>query len=290
MSITITGVRGRLGAALVRHFRRSGQAVLPLERANCDLSEPNELQATLSALQPRALIHCAAITSLEFCEENPELAHRVNAEAPLVLAQYAADHGLPMIHVSTDYVFDGRLPGLRDESMLTDPINVYGCSKLAGEQAVLSTHPQAWVARVSWLYGPDKPSFVEAMLEREARGEPLAAIADKVSTPSYTADLAKAFETLLSCQGGGPIHACNRGSTTWHGYAEEIFRILNRKDVAIKPLALQDMEAFVAERPVNTAMDPSRLEALIGHPMRPWQEALEDYLNNALPQRYFSKA
>ncbi len=279
--VAITGTSGRLGGALKRYFRGRGWSVLTLNRSVLDFTQPDLIAPILEELSFDALIHPAAITGLEECESNPEQAMMVNATAPGLVAAHCAQREVPMLHVSTDCVFSGLASGLRCESDLAEPINAYGQSKRAGEQAVLVAHPSAWVARVSWLFGPDKASFVESMLDRAERGEAVQAVADKFSTPSYTQDLCQAFEGLLGLpEKGGIIHACNRGQTTWHGYAQEVFRLAGKPEVNIEPLALSEMTTFVAERPIHTAMDPSKLEGLLGRFMRSWQDALADYFTS----------
>ena len=283
-SIAITGTTGRLGCALQRHFESAGWSTVGLNRSLLDLNEPNRIAEVLEKFHFDALIHPAAITSLESCEADPEQARRVNATAPSLIAAHCAALSLPMIHVSTDYVFDGKTSKLRTETDPAHPINVYGDSKRAGEKSVIAAHPSAWVARVSWLFGPDKAGFVEAILDRAQSGEPVQAIEDKYSVPSYTEDVCRAFEGLLglSRQEGGVIHVCNRGQTDWHSYAEEIFRYTGRTSQVVERLALRDMDVFIAERPIHTAMDPGRLEGLLGRPMRRWQDALAHYLSSTM--------
>ncbi len=280
MKVAITGVTGRLGGALARHHRALGNEVLALDRQRLDVSRPETLADSLKDAAFDVLLHPAAMTILEACEDEPDLAYRVNAVAPGILAEVCAARSLPMVHVSTDYVFAGDRAGECVETDPTKPINHYGRTKLAGEEAVLKAHPHAWVARVSWLFGPERPGFVEAMLERAAKGEPLAAIDDKVSCPTYVDDAAIAFDRLLEVTDtpGGIVHVCNPGPTSWHGIATEAFRIRGGTQPEIARQQLVDMKAFRAARPVHTAMAVDHLRRLTGYQMRPWQEALAVYL------------
>ena len=281
MKIAITGINGRFGGALARHHRALGNDVIALGRIACDLSDTASLTPTLESLNFDALINPAAMTSLEVCEDDLELSSRVNAIAPGILASICATRRVPFIHISTDYVFNGVEPGTRSERDIAKPISVYGRTKLAGEQAVHLAYPQAWVARVSWLFGPERPGFVEMIRDRLAEGESLAAIDDKFSCPTYVDDAAVALDHLLNLTdpAGGVVHICNPGPTSWHGIASEIVAQSQRPQTPIASQKLSEMTGFRAPRPVHTAMDVAHLEALTGHAMRSWQDALAAYFS-----------
>jgi dTDP-4-dehydrorhamnose reductase len=281
MKIAITGINGRLGGALARHHRAMENEVVALDRLACDLGKTDTLATTLAQFEFDALINPAAMTSLEICEDDPELSDRVNAIAPGILANVCASRRVPFIHISTDYVFDGKEPGTRSEIDPTEPISVYGSTKLNGERATLSAYPQAWVARVSWLFGPERPGFVEMIRDRLAQGESLAAIDDKFSCPTYVDDAAVAFDHLLSLTNGpgGVVHVCNPGPTSWHGIASEIVARSTRPQSPIASQKLDEMTGFRAPRPIHTAMGVARLETLTGYAMRPWKEALAAYFS-----------
>jgi dTDP-4-dehydrorhamnose reductase len=285
MKIAITGVTGRLGGALARCYRALGHEVLALDRTALDLRHPEQVSERLEKLHFDVLINPAAMTSLEACEDAPEEAQAVNAESPARMASFCQQTGRGLIHVSTDYVFGGGISKALTESDSAEPINHYGRTKLAGEKGVFAAHPEAWVARVSWVFGPEKPSFIETMLSRYANGEALAVIDDKYSCPTYTDDAAQAFLHLLSVESthrGGVVHICNPGPVSWFDYAAEIFRqtLPAEKQPELKRLKLAEMRAFRAARPVHTAMDPTQLAQRYGFRMRPWQEALAAYLGS----------
>ncbi|MCU0752715.1 MAG: NAD(P)-dependent oxidoreductase [Akkermansiaceae bacterium] len=281
MRVAITGTTGRVGAALARHLAPRHE-VIPLPRAACDFSKPEALEAALDTLDCDVFINPAALTGLEACEDDPRLAMRVNSAAPGKIALWAADRGIRMIHFSTDYVFEGETTVPLGEDMPARPVNAYGRSKLAGEMAVLA-HPGNLVLRVSWIFGPEKPSFVDQIFDAALAREPLAAVADKLCLPTCTTDLARWTETLLETDAQGILHACNPGPpVSWHGMAECVVREMTAcgwLDLCpeVAALKLDEMPLFRASRPRFTVMDPGRLSAITGG-LRPWPEALAEHV------------
>lgn len=282
MRVAVTGTTGRVGAALARHLTARYE-VISLPREVCDLADAASLARALENLDCEVFIHPAAITSLEICEDDPRLAMRVNSAAPGKIALWAAARGVRMIHFSTDYVFGGKPSGLLSETATPAPINAYGRSKLAGEMAVLA-HPGNLVLRVSWVFGPEKPSFVDQVIATALAGQPIGAIADKWSLPVHTADLAGWVAGLLEVDASGVLHACNPGEpVTWHGMASAVVREMAacgaiRECPQVTELRLAEMPSFRAARPRFTAMDSQRLGGLLGQPLRPWREALAEYV------------
>ena len=282
MRVAITGTTGRLGAALAARLAAKHE-VIPLPRAVCDLADADALRRALDSLECDVFLNPAAMTGLEDCEDNPRLAMRVNSAAPGKIALWAAERGVRVIHFSTDYVFGGDSTIACSEATAPAPVNVYGRSKLAGEHAVLA-HPGNLVIRVSWVFGPDKPSFVDQVFDAALAGKPLAAVADKLSLPTYTADLAEWTECLLETDASGVLHACNSGTpVSWHGMAVFVVNEMARLGLLKEPppvaeQLLENMPLFRARRPRFTAMNTSRLSALLGRAPRPWQQALAEYV------------
>ena len=165
LSLLITGKNGRLGRALARRYENRHRVVV-IGREECDLGNSHSIQECLGRESFDVLINTASLTGVDDCEVNPEKAAQVNAIAPKVMAEVCAAKGARLIHLSTDYVFEGTAPGERSETDPADPINVYGQTKLDGENAVLAVSPDFLVVRVSWLFGPDKPSFPDMILKR----------------------------------------------------------------------------------------------------------------------------
>ena len=283
MRIAITGSTGRVGAALVRHLAARHE-IIPLPRAVCDLEDSASLQAALDSLECDVFIHPAALTNLETCEDDPRLAMRLNSAVPGKIAIWAAERGVRMIQLSTDYVFDGDINIPLTETMRPAPVSAYGRSKLAGEQAVLA-HPGNLVLRVAWVFGPDKPSFVDQIFDNALAGKPLSVVADKFSLPTCTTDLAHWISALLDTDASGVLHACNPGeAVSWHGMAEFVVRQMTACGLLqscpeVAALKLDEITFFRARRPRFTVMDTTRLSSLIGD-LRPWPEALAEHVKN----------
>lgn len=283
MRVAITGTTGRVGAALARQLAPRHE-IIPLPRAACDFSNPESLQAALDSLDCEVFLNPAALTGLEACEDDPRLAMRVNSAAPGKIALWAADRGIRMIHFSTDYVFGGESTLPLTEEMAARPVNAYGRSKLAGEMAVLA-HPGNLVLRVSWVFGQDKPSFVDQVFDAALAGEPLAAVADKLCLPTCATDLARWVDALLDTGAQGILHACNPGpSVSWHGMAEFVVREMTacgllKRCPEVAELKLDEMPGFRATRPRFTVMDSSRLSGIVVG-LRPWQEALAQHVRS----------
>jgi dTDP-4-dehydrorhamnose reductase len=282
MRIAVTGTGGRVGAALARHFS-TNHKVISLPRGLCDLANPESLARTLDQLDCDVFINPAGITSLEACEDDPALAMRVNAEAPGEIAAWAATRGVSVFHFSTDYVFAGESPGLRSEAEIPEPLSVYGRSKLAGERAVLAV-PGNCVVRISWVFGPEKPSFVDQVFDAALAGRPLVAVADKFSLPTCSGDLATWMERLVALKTTGVVHACNSGEpVSWHGMATTVVGEMVACGALteipeIQKQALAGIAAFRAVRPRFTAMDTRRLSEILGQPPRHWREALAEHV------------
>lgn len=188
-----------------------------------------------------------------------------------------------MIHFSTDHVFSGEPHDLWREHDETQPVNVYGRTKRDGELAVLKASPDALVSRVSWLFGPGKPSHPDQMIERALQTDDLAAVADKVSVPTSTVDVCEWITHFIEHPASGVIHLCNTGIASWHSWAEAALDIaswlgLPVKTTMVRPIQLSELTRFKASRPLQTVMSNERLQTLLGGEIRDWHESLTDYL------------
>ena len=284
MKLLITGASGRLGGALVS-FYSSRHEVNVLGRMDLDLAHPESVQSVLDKLDFDLLINCAGITSPDVCLHQPELAVRVNAESPARMAEACLRHGARMIQISTDYVFEGASAGELAESASTEPVNHYGFTKLAAEQAVLSASSANAVARVSWLFGAARPSFPDQILRLAREGGDLVAVGDKWSVPTYVNDVAGWLEQLWQKEPvmGGVWHLCNSGQASWCSYAQTVvdqaFELgLLTRPHQVQSRCLDDFPDFSAKRPRHTVMSNARLSALIGGPVRSWEETLREWM------------
>src|SRR6476661_6806395 len=233
MRIVIIGSGGRLGAELVGEYRDKYD-IAGFNHAQLDLANLDDVRGKLDAMSFDVLINAAAFTNVDLCETERDRAFLINAEAPGVLAKIASDKGARLIHFSTDYVFDGEKRAPYTEEDRANPISAYGESKLAGEKNVLAAGDGHLVVRVSWVFGPDRPSFVDAMIKRAQQDEKIDAISDKFSTPTYTHDIAEMLARVLddwSLRASAPdglgagrlhgiLHFANAGKCTWQEYAQ----------------------------------------------------------------------
>ena len=284
MSRTLVfGAGGRVGSRLVEHLRDAGAEVVACGRNTCDLEDLSALKKFLLSSGATRVINCAAVSGLEACLDDPVTAHRVNAMAPELMARLCRLEGMRFIHLSTDYVLDGRRPGLKTEADKCRPVNVYGESKLEAELRVREEMPEALVARVSWVFGnPTRPSFPEKMLRRALNGQALAAVADKWSLPAWIEDLCEWLRFLAyESDAAGILHLCQSGEpVSWHGYALAALESAVKHGLLheLPPVAEQKLDeqaGFRDARPRHTAMSSGRLASLLGRPVRPYQEAVE---------------
>ncbi len=300
MKVVVVGSGGRLGTALVRGLAQSAQGrheIIGFSRTELDLSTPSEIGGRLEGLGWDVLVNCAAITNVDYCESHAGEAMRVNAESPEILARLSSERGARMVNIGTDYVFDGKMPGLRREEDAALPLGIYGASKLEGDRRVLEVSGGHFAVRVSWVFGPDRDSFVEMILKRAAENEKVEAIGDKYSCPTYTEDFTGWLEALLAAEGagggegaGGLIHLCNRGETTWQEYGQYALDCAKAEGVQFRAdrigsIRVADLKAFVAPRPIHTAMSTDRFESVTGIRPREWREAVRDYVRVTLAPR-----
>jgi dTDP-4-dehydrorhamnose reductase len=317
MKMLVIGSGGRLGAALQREYAAGGShEVTGFTHAQLDLADGDRVRRTLDPLNFDLLINAAAFTNVDLAEKEKEQAFKINEAAPEILARVCHDKGVKLIHFSTDYVFDGENSEPCTEEDEPRPLSVYGASKLAGEHAVLSVSANHIVARVSWVFGPDRPSFVDQMIGRAREHDTIAAVADKWSTPTYTRDIAqmllkiivaggvdsgreKALQTgagdgdelNLSSQTGvsasgysGILHIANAGQCTWQEYAQHALDCCRNAGVSLKAtnvgaIKMSDMKSWIARRPVHTVLSTGKYAKLAGMPPRSWQDAVAEYVH-----------
>jgi dTDP-4-dehydrorhamnose reductase len=282
--ILILGATGGLGRALQRHFS-SGHETVCWGRAEMDFEKPAIIAERLAAQRFDVLLNAAGMTSPDACEVQPEKAFLANVAAPQAIAACCQERSARMIHFSTDYVFSGEPHDPWGEEDETTPVNVYGRTKREGELAVIAASPAALVARVSWLFGPDKPSHPDNIIQRAMQSAELSAVADKVSVPTSNADICGWIERIIHDhpETRGVLHLCNSGAASWHSWAEAALEVAQRlglpvKTARVQPVKLASLTQFKALRPLMTQMSNVKLQNLLGRPIRNWRDALEDYL------------
>ena len=253
MKIAIVGANGRLGAALVREYQRDYE-VTSYDRRQLDLGQLDRVRSALAGTKFELLINCAALTNVDYCESHREEAFLVNAEAPRLLAEIANEKSAKLVHVSTDYVFDGEKTAPYTEEDKAIPLSVYGESKLEGERRALDVSSQHLVVRLSWVFGPDKSSFIDQIIQRARENEAVTAVADKFSSPSYTIDVASWLRLAIDKNANGILHLANSGGCSWQEWAQYAIDVCRSRGLPLKAervgaVSLGDMKNFVAQPP-----------------------------------------
>jgi dTDP-4-dehydrorhamnose reductase len=280
MRIAVIGAHGQLGSDLMA---RLGAGAVPLGHDQIDITDSARIAAALGVVRPHVVINTAAYNLVDRAEDEPEAAFNVNAFGPRHLADWCAKQGAVLVHVSTDYVFglDASRTRPYHEDDLPGPQSAYAASKLTGEQFVRAGCPRHIVIRTCGLYGQTatrtKGNFVSTMLRLGRERSELRVVDDQRCTPSFTPDVAAAIVRLVESDAQGTFHVTNSGSMTWCEFAREIFRQAGI-NTPVVPITTAEFGAR-AQRPAFSVLDCSKLESLAGMSLRPWQEALGDYLS-----------
>jgi len=282
MNIVVIGTKGRLGAALAREYARDLE-LSGFDRNHVDLRNLDQVQSMFSEMEFDLLLNCAALTNVDYCESNPDEAFLVNAEAPRLLAEICQRKSARLVHFSTDYVFDGKQHAPYTEEDIPAPLSVYGRSKLEGERRVLNISSNNLVVRLSWVFGPDKPSFIDQVIDRGREQDTVAAVGDKFSSPTYAIDVADWLRLAWEKQGHGILHLANNGGCSWWEWAQYALVTCRSAGIPLKTdhvevLTLADMKNFVAKRPVHTVLSTAKFAALTGVQPRHWRDALAAYI------------
>lgn len=278
--VLIFGRSGQLGSELARQVLPNGWSSRSLSRSEVDLACREQVASAINSFAPAAVINAAAYTAVDAAERDADAAMAINCEAPGQMAKACQLQRIPFLHVSTDYVFDGRKLGPYTEEDAVAPLSVYGTSKAAGEAAIRA-HAEAYIIlRTSWVFSPFGRNFVKTMINLAA--EPAVRVVNnQYGTPTAAADIAGVLLTLAvrlvdGFNGYGTFHYCGGGSTTWYGFASAIFSELatrGRTTPRLVPIGIKDYP-LAAQRPANSRLDCSHIAAIHGIRLRPWQEAL----------------
>ncbi|HEV8240751.1 MAG TPA: dTDP-4-dehydrorhamnose reductase [Thermoanaerobaculia bacterium] len=276
MRSLIFGGRGMLGRAVAEETTRRGWATLALGHAEADITDAAAVEARVREFAPAVVWNCAAFTAVDACETQRDHAFAVNGEAVGNVAAAARAAGATLVHVSTDYVFDGRDPVPYEEEDHTAPLSVYGASKLRGEELALE-YDGALVVRTSWLFGPGGPNFVLTMLRLMREDKvPLRVVNDQVGCPTYTPFLAAALCDLLAVKARGLVHYRNGEAASWWQFTRAIVRRWD-PNVKVQPIRSVDFPR-PAPRPPYSVLAVDRVETLLGRQVEHWKRGLYDYL------------
>lgn len=277
-AVLLLGSHGMLARAIAEildsdeHYSQ----ISPSEE-ECDITSPQKLEAALARYRPHALINCAAYTDVDGCERDPGLAEAVNAKGAGNVARACRNHDVFLAHISTDFVFDGKASVPYRETHLPKPLSVYGASKLAGESLVKENCPRHLIVRTAWTFGPYRQNFVEKILALARRQAKLSVVKDQTGSPTFTYDLGRAILSLIEMGASGIFHVVNQGFCSRYEFAKAILEEAGLTNVEVEA-TLSTPAPGVAARPVMSALDTHRLQKTTGKNLRPWREALAEYI------------
>lgn len=271
--VLIFGANGMVGRALTSEW---GNLAVALSHTDCDITQRESIETILLKYKPAAIFNCAAITNVDTCEKEPELAMRVNAAAVEMMATVCKQQGITLIHFSTDYVFDGSGNQPSPEDRKHDPINQYGASKAAGEAAIESIRPDYIIARVQWVFGQGRQNFVDDVATKLRNDVAVRAFSDQFGSPTYAHDAAAMVTELYREGHRGIFHAVSTGYTNRVEIAQEVARQLRISSPEIIPVTTASV-SLPAQRPLNSRLSIDKISKLGIHPPT-WQDAVGRYL------------
>lgn len=277
MKVLVTGINGQLGYDVVKKLEEKGHDVVPAGREQLDISNEENVATFIGEVKPDAIIHCAAYTNVDGAEEERDTAYRVNGLGTKYLAQGANKIDAKMVFVSTDYVFEGNGTQPYEVDHPTNPLGVYGETKLAGEKFLVENLDKHFIVRTSWVFGKNGNNFVKTMLRLgKERGE-VGVVHDQIGSPTYTVDLAGFLIELIESEEYGIYHASNSGVCSWFEFAVEIYKQAGLV-VKVNPLTTEQFPRPAA-RPKYSVMSTKKIAGKGFTPLRDWKEAISAYLN-----------
>jgi dTDP-4-dehydrorhamnose reductase len=272
----VTGARGLLGGALGA-LSDTTRPVIALGRDELDIADEASVRRAVERYEPAVLVNPAAMTDVDGCERDPEAARRANVEGPRILATVCRDANVQLVHVSTDFVFDGRKREPYTIEDAPNPLSIYGATKLAGEEAVREICDDALVVRVAWVFGVGGRNFVSRIFDNAARTSTLRGITDMRSAPTYAPELAVRLLELADLGAPGTYHVTGSGEATWFEVARAALDAAGRDDVELLPTTVAEL-GLPAVRPSYSVMRCLLSEQLGFEPLRPWREAIGDFV------------
>ncbi len=291
MRIAVTGKQGQVVSALMERGDQAGVEIIAVGRPELDLADRMSIRASLLKIKPDVIVSAAAYTAVDKAESEAELAFAINAEGPAAIAQVAAELGIPVVHLSTDYVFPGNKQGVYVETDATGPVSVYGKSKLAGEEGVATANPNHAILRTAWVYSPFGANFVKTMLRLAETRDALNVVADQHGTPTSALDIADAVLAIARRLVADPdpelrgiFHLTGSGEATWADFAETIFAFLqekNGKTISVGRITTTDYPT-PARRPANSRLSNDKLNRIYGIILPEWKVSTKVVLDRLL--------
>lgn len=272
MRVVITGAGGQLGRSLQEVF--AGEDIIPLKKADLDIRKDEAIER-LVALRPDLVLHAAAMTDVDGCELDPAAAMEINGEGTRRVAEACEEGGAVLVYISTDYVFDGQRDEPYAEQDPSNPINVYGRSKLEGEKHVQALVVKHYIVRTAWLYGRGRENFVEKVIRRAREQPEMYMVTNEVGSPTYTPDLAQGIWRLVQHKQYGIFHLTNPGHCSRYEFAKEILQLAGKADYPLYPSKGYERPA----KPPPHAILANNRAAALGITLRPWEEALAAYFH-----------
>lgn len=288
--IWLIGDKGMLGTEVEALLKKRRIQYIVSDK-EVDITDPDQLRQFAADSELSWIINCAAYTAVDQAEDEPELAFRINAEGARYIAEIARDKRTKLIHISTDYVFDGAKEGAYMETDLPNPLGVYGASKYQGEIYIQATLREYFILRISWLYGKQGNNFVYTMLRLFEERDEVRVVGDQLGSPTYAPDLAEALLEIVrqNTENYGIYHFTNEGVISWYDFACEIYRMAQKKDLLTKDVLIQRIRTgdypTKARRPCNSYLSKEKIECTFNMLVRPWQEGLQDFLANEIKKQ-----
>lgn len=281
MRILVTGAAGMLGSLVVSRLEAENHDVIPRDIAPgfeaMDITDPDSVFETVNQTRPELVIHCAAMTDVDGCERDPDMAFKVNSVGTWNLACACASIDCAIAYVCTDYVFNGEKTSPYTEFDNTDPISAYGASKLGGEIAVREICPKHYVVRTSWVFAPHGKNFAKSIIAAAETRDELKVVADQFGSPTYARDLAGFLASLVGSPMYGVYHYTNAGDCSWYDFAKCIIETAGKTNVKVVPIS-SDEWPTPTKRPKNSVLRHYKMELLGRDDARPWQEAVAEFV------------
>ena len=277
MKVFVTGVKGQLGYDVMNELARRGLERIGVDVEEMDITDAGACERVIKEAAPDAVIHCAAYTAVDAAEDNRDLCHMVNGEGTKHIAKVCGELDIPMMYISTDYVFNGQGERPWEPDDHREPLNVYGLTKYEGEIAVEQLLKKYFIVRIAWVFGLNGKNFIKTMLRLGKERGAVSVVDDQIGSPTYTYDLARLLVDMIQTDRYGRYHATNEGLCSWYEFACEIFRQAGMDEVKVTPVDSASYPAK-AKRPFNSRMSKEKLTENGFERLPSWQDALGRYL------------